>query len=334
MVYAIGGLLVGAVVLWFLYLIRGVLLLMYVSTLLAIGFSPAVHWFERRRVGWLRTRFSRGAAILIFYVLCLAIVVLLLAVIVPPFVTQARELWQALPGYGDRARLALVARGWLPRNWSWSGALANIPSSELAVTGLVGAFESVLGGLAALATIVVLPYYLLVEADDLQAGFLRLVPADRRERLERVTDDVTLKVGAWLGSQMLLCLIIGALASLSMWLIGVPYFYVLGLIAGLGELVPVVGPLMAAALAMIAGWAVSTETMVVVAGYFAAQQVFENYVLIPRIMQKRVGVSAVTVIVALLVGTELLGVVGALLAVPTAAIVQVVLHEYLQSEPD
>jgi len=333
MVYAIGGLLLGAILLWLLYLIRGVLLLMYVSTLLAIGFSPAVHWFERRRVGWLRTKFSRGAAILIFYVLCLAIVILLLAVIVPPFVTQARELWQALPGYVDRAQQALVTRGWLPNHWTWTGVLANIPSPELAVTGLVGAFESVLGALAALATIVVLPYYLLVEADDLQDGFLRLVPADRRERLERVTDDVTLKVGAWLGSQVLLCLIISALASLSMWLIGVPYFYVLGLIAGLGELVPVVGPIMAAAVAMIAGWAVSTETMFVVAGYFAAQQLFENYVLIPRIMQKRVGVSPVTVIVALLVGTELLGVVGALLAVPTAAIVQVVLHEYLHSEP-
>jgi predicted PurR-regulated permease PerM len=333
MVYAIGGLLVGAVLLWLLYLIRGVLLLLYVSTLLAIGFSPAVHWFERRRVGWLRTRFSRGAAILIFYVLCLALVILLLAVIVPPFVTQTRELWQALPGYVDRAEKTLIARGWLHPHWTWSELIQKVPSPDLAVTGLVGAFESVLGALAALATIVVLPYYLLVEADDLQDGFLRLLPADRRERLERVTDDVTLKVGAWLGSQMLLCLVIGSLASLSMWLIGVPYFYVLGLIAGLGELVPVVGPIMAAVPAMIAGWAISTETMFVVAGYFAVQQVFENYVLIPRIMQKRVGVSAVTVIVALLVGTELLGVVGALLAVPTAAIVQVVLHEYLHSEP-
>jgi predicted PurR-regulated permease PerM len=332
MVYAIAGLLVGAVALWLLYLVRDVLLLVYISTLLAIGFSPAVHWFERRRVGWLRTRFSRGAAILIFYVLCLAIVGLLLGIIVPPFVTQTRELWQAMPGYFDRAQQTLIARGWLRYHLTWTEVVQRVPSPELAVTGIVGAFVSVLGGLAALATIVVLPYYRLVESDDLQDGFLRLLPADRRERLERVTDDVTLKVGAWLGSQMLLCLIIGALASLSLWLIGVPYFYVLGLIAGLGELVPVVGPLMAAVPAMVTGWAVSTETMFVVAGYFAVQQVFENYVLIPRIMQKRVGVSAVTVIVALLVGTELLGVVGALLAVPTAAIVQVVLHEYLHSE--
>jgi predicted PurR-regulated permease PerM len=332
MIWAIAGLLIGAVALWLLYLVRGVLLLIYVSTLLAIGFSPAVHWFEQRRVGWLRTRVSRGSAILIFYLLCLFIVILLLAVILPPFVMQSRELWTALPGYVDRAQQLLVARGF-HENWTWSEILNKMPSPELAFTSLVGALESVVGALAALATVVVLPYYLLVEADDLQDGFLRLLPVDRRERLERVTDDVTLKVGAWLGSQMLLCLIIGALASLSMWLIGVPYFYVLGLIAGLGELVPVVGPLMAAAPALVAGWAVSTETMLIVAGYFAAQQVFENYVLIPRIMQKRVGVSAVTVIVALLVGTELLGVVGALLAVPTAAIVQVILHEYLHADP-
>jgi predicted PurR-regulated permease PerM len=332
MIWAIAGLLVGAVALWLLYLIRGVLLLVYISTLLAIGFSPAVHWFERRRVGWLRTKFSRGAAILVFYVLCLALFALLLAIIVPPFVTQSRELWQAMPGYFDRGQQLMIDHGWLHQNWTWTEVIQKLPSPELAVTSLVGAAESVFGALAALATIVVLPYYLLVEADDLQDGFLRLLPPERRARHERVTDDVTLKVGAWLGSQMLLCVIIGALASLSLWLIGVPYFYVLGLIAGLGELVPVVGPLMAALPAVIAGWTISTETMVVVAGYFAAQQVFENYVLIPRIMQKRVGVSAVTVIVALLVGTELLGVVGALLAVPTAAIVQVLLHEYLHGE--
>src|SRR6202050_5089778 len=234
MLYAIAALLVGAVTLWLLYLVRDVLLLLYVSTLLAIGFSPAVHWFERRRVGWVGPTLSRGGEILIFSVLCLVIIVLLLAVIVPPFVTQTRELWQAMPGYFNRGEQMLIARGWLHRNWTWADVAQEGPRLELAVTGLVGAFESVLGALAALATIVVLPYYLLVEADDLQNGCLRLLPANRRERFERVTDDVTLKVGAWLGSQMLLCLIIGALASLSMWLIGVPYFYVLGLLAGLG----------------------------------------------------------------------------------------------------
>lgn len=326
-IWTIAGLLIGVLVLWVLYLVRGVLLLLYISMLLAIGFSPAVHWFERRRVGWLRTTFSRGAAILVFYVLCLVLVALLAAVILPPLITQARQLWEAMPGYVTDAEAMLVARGWHV-NWTWTDILSKLPSPEFAFTSLVGVAESVFGGLAALATIIVLPYYLLVEADDLQDGFLRLMPVDRRERLERMTDDVTLKVGAWLGSQMLLCVIIGALASLSMWLIGVPYFYVLGLLAGLGELVPVVGPILAAIPALLTGWAVSTQTMFIVAGYFAAQQVFENYVLIPRIMQKRVGVSAVTVIVALLVGTELLGVIGALLAVPTAAIVQVVLHEY------
>lgn len=332
MVWAIVGLIVGAVVLWVLYLVRGVLLLIYISTLLAIGFSPAVRWFEQRRVGWLRTTFSRGAAILIFYVLCLAVLLIVLAVVLPPVVRQARELWQALPAMFNRAQEIAVAHGW-GENWTWLDVLAKAPSPEFAVTSLVGAFESVVGALAALATIVVLPYYLLVEADYLQDGFLRLFPMERRERLERVTGDVTLKVGAWLGSQLLLCLIIGALASLSMWLIGVPFFYVLGLIAGLGELVPVIGPIVAAVPAVITGWSVSTETAVIVAVYFVAQQVLENYVLIPRIMQKRVGVSAVTVIVALLVGTELLGIIGALLAVPTAAIVQVILHEYLHREP-
>lgn len=336
MVYAIAALLVGAVALWGLYLLRGVILLVYVSTLLAVGLSPAVHWLEQRRMGGRRgfhQKISRGTAILILYVLLILATAILASIIVPPFVRQARGLWLAAPQILDRVQQELVARGWLHQDWTLSSVVTSLPTPEFgAVSSIVNVFASAIGGLAAIATVIVLPYYLLVEADDLQDAFLRFVPSDRRARLERVTDDVTLKVGAWLGSQMLLCVIIGALASLSLWLIGVPYFYVLGLIAGLGELVPVVGPLLAAVPAVLTGWTVSGDVALIVIGYFCAQQVFENYVLIPSIMQKRVGVSAVTVIVALLIGTELLGVVGALLAVPTAAIVQVLINEYLAGE--
>jgi predicted PurR-regulated permease PerM len=109
----------------------------------------------------------------------------------------------------------------------------------------------------------------------------------------------------------------------------VPYFYVLGFIAAIGEMIPVVGPVFSAVPAIGVGITVSPRTAVFVALFMFEQQQFENHILVPKVMERQVGVSAVTVIVALLVGASLLGLLGAGLAVPSAAIVQVVVRELL-----
>jgi predicted PurR-regulated permease PerM len=110
----------------------------------------------------------------------------------------------------------------------------------------------------------------------------------------------------------------------------VPYFYVLALITAFGEMIPVVGPVLAAIPAVLAALTVSPQTTLFVAIFFIIQQQIENHVLVPKVMASQVGVSAVTVIVALLIGGAMLGILGALLAVPTAAIVQVVIEQLLE----
>jgi predicted PurR-regulated permease PerM len=148
-----------------------------------------------------------------------------------------------------------------------------------------------------------------------------------------MTGDVTLKVGAWLGGQLLLAVIIGTTATIGLWIIGVPFFYVFGLIAALGEFIPVVGPIIAAVPAVLMGWTDSPTTALVVVAFFSGQQFVENNILVPRVMESQVGVSAVTVLIALLIGSALLGILGAVLAVPTAAIAQVLFQELVGSEP-
>jgi predicted PurR-regulated permease PerM len=160
------------------------------------------------------------------------------------------------------------------------------------------------------------------------------VRVENRARAKRIANDATIKVGAWLGGQLLLGAIIGATATIGFWLIGVPYFYVLGLIAAIGEQVPVVGPIMAAVPAILLGWTVSPQTALIVAVYCWTQQFIENNFLVPRIMERQVGVSPVTIMVALLIGSSLLGLPGAILAVPTAAIVQVIVQELLVKDED
>jgi|RhiMethySRZTD1v2_1073278.scaffolds.fasta_scaffold21186_5 predicted PurR-regulated permease PerM len=330
--WAITMSLAGIVMLWVLFLIRNVLLLLYVSIILAIGFSPAVRWIERQRVGIGRRRFPRWAAILLLYVGFLGSAAIILTIVIPPLVGQLTELGQQMPTYVDQLQNKLVRARLIEHRYTWSQLLQKVESPGLAFTGILGAVQSVVGAFAAVITVLILPYYLLLEASSLQGALLQVVSPDNRASVARVTRDVTLKVGAWLNGQILLCAVIGLTATVGLWIIGVPFPYVLGLIAGLGEFIPIVGPISAAVPAVLMGWTVSFKTAIFVAIYFAVQQFVENNFLVPRIMERQVGVSAVTILIALLIGGELLGIVGAVLAVPTAAIVQVLLQEFFARE--
>jgi len=326
--------LVGVVTLYGLYLLRGVLLMLYISLLFAIGFTPAVQWLERKRFMERRRRLPRWFAILVLYVGGLAIIALILGLVIPPLIGQLNQLWENLPAYVDRLQVSLVERGLIERRWTWSELVKNTQIPSVALSGLLGALQGVLGALGAIVTVLLLPFYLLLETDQLRRALLRFVNEDSRPLAGRIMRDVTDKVGAWLTGQALLSLVIGATAALGMWLLGIPYFYVIGLIAAVGEAIPVIGPILAAIPAIFLGWTVSGNTALLVAGYFMLQQFIENNVLVPHIMGRQVGVSAVTILVALLVGSELLGFVGAILAVPTAAIIQVVLQEYLERDDE
>ena len=181
-------------------------------------------------------------------------------------------------------------------------------------------------------TILILSFYMLTESRQIVNAFVRLFPRGERSRVQDACHRVTTKVSAWLGGQLLLAGIIGASAALGLWLLGVPYFYVLALIAAIGEMIPVVGPFLSAIPAVIVALSVSPALALFVAGFFFLQQQFENHILVPRVMSRQVGVSPVIVIVSLLIGGSLLGVVGAILAVPTAAILQVLLEEWAAKE--
>jgi predicted PurR-regulated permease PerM len=128
---------------------------------------------------------------------------------------------------------------------------------------------------------------------------------------------------------MFLAGIIGTTSAVGLWLLGIPFFYVLALISGIGELIPIVGPILSAIPAIAVAASVSFKKVLLVILFFVVQQQIENHVLVPKIMARQVGVSAVTVIVALLIGGNLLGIPGAILAVPTVAILQVLFMEWM-----
>jgi predicted PurR-regulated permease PerM len=193
----------------------------------------------------------------------------------------------------------------------------------------VTAVTSVFAAILAVITILILTFYLLVESEVLFAGFARLFPRVERPRVEEVSYKISAKVSAWLSGQLILAGAIGASSAVGLWVLGVPYFYVLAVVSAVGEMIPVVGPIFAAIPAILVALTVSPKTALFVILFYIAQQQIENHLLVPKVMERQVGVSAVTVIAALLIGGALLGIMGALLAVPTAAIIQVIITEIL-----
>jgi predicted PurR-regulated permease PerM len=319
----------GVAFAWALYQVREVLLLIYISGLFAIGFSPLVRMLERQHllpVG--SRRLPRWLAILVIYVAILGTIGGVATAIVPQLVRQAQELWAAMPGILSRFQGYLVAAGVLPQPITLKEAVEHAPAAGGDAVGtVITALWGFVGGVFGVVTILILTFYLLVEADALRSSFLQLFPRRRRAAVARTLSEITVKVSAWLGGQLLLAGIIGTSSAIGLGLLGAPYFFVLALISAIGELIPVVGPILAAIPAVLVAWTESARLAVFVLIFFIAQQQVENHLLVPKVMERQVGVSAVTVIVALLIGGSLLGIVGALLAVPSAAILQVVVQQ-------
>ncbi len=325
----------GIVLLYALYLIRDVLLLLYISGIFAVGFSPIVRWIERQRVLPVGTRVPRWLAILILYVVILGAIAGVCALVFPPLVSQAREFWDQVPQLLARGQAFLIERGLLQRQLSMQELLQRAPGRGGDTVGhVIGAAWGFFGGLFGLFTILILTFYLLVEADSIRGSFMRLFPRGRRTQIAKASAEATLKVSAWLSGQLLLAAIIGGTAAIALWLMGVPYFYVLALIAAVGEMIPVVGPIIAAIPAIAVASSVSGQQAFFVALFFFVQQQVENHVLVPKIMERQVGISPAVVIVALLIGGSLLGVMGAILAVPTAAILQGIYQEFERRHAD
>ena len=327
----------AVVVLWCLYLVRDELLLIYVSCLLALGFSPLVRVIERQRLLPIRSttlRVPRWVAILVPYVAILGTIALVVAVIWPPLLAQARALWAQLPDMFDRGQRFLVGKGLLNEHLTLREAIERAQGpGGAAAEKVAGAVLGLAGGIFGILTILVLSLYILIEADNLRTSMLRLFPAEQRPRVAAVSREAMVKVSAWLGGQILLASVIATTSAIGLWALGIPFFYVLALICGIGEMIPVIGPVLAAIPALAIAATISLQKTILVLIFLIAQQQLESNVLVPRIMSRHVGVSPVTVLVALLIGASLLGIVGAILAVPTAAILQVVANQMLAEDP-
>jgi len=302
-----------AIVLAVLWAAREALMLVYISALIAMGFSPLVRHLERPRAR--QRRVPRWLAILLIYTAILSIVALLGLAVIPPLVAQAEALWTRMPGEFNKFQEFLISHRLMTHRVTLEEAVQNAPTGAggNAVGTVLVAISSVIGGVFGLITILILSFYLLVEADAMFEYIVRFVPAARRGDLATAVRQAVVKVSAWLRAQFVLAGVMGVFAAVGLWLMDVPYFYVIALVAAIGETIPIVGPVIGGVTAVAVAITVSPKLALTVGAYFLVLHQLEANVLVPKIMERR--------------GGALWGLVGAILAIPTAAILSVIVEE-------
>lgn len=309
--------------LYFVWQVADVLLLVYVSALFAVVLAPAINIIRRLQIG--RWRPNRAVAIAILIVLVLGVATLLIALIVPPIINDAAEFAHNFPEK-ITALQDKVRRIPFLENFNLSGLQASIATM---LGGAVGLFRGVAGGIFGVFSAIILTVYFILDGKRAFEWGLSMFPARHRDRLERTMHRAENRMRHWLVGQAVLMLILGSLSCIAFALLHLKYFVALALLAGLLNIIPIVGPVVAVTLASIVALVDSPPKLIGVLLFFMLYQQLETGFITPRVMKFSVDLPPLAVIISLMLGGALAGVLGALVAVPTAALCAVLIEEYL-----
>jgi len=324
----IGLVLATALLLYLVIQTRRVLTWLVVAAFFAVALAPLVGWVQRRLLGGQRRAL---ATFLVFLVVFLVLAGLITAFAVP-LVNEGTKLADQLPGQLADARAGRGPIGdllqrfhvlqWVQNNQDRISSFAS---------GLTAPAASVLSGVASAVTgtvtVLVLAYLMVLEGPNVVEGFTNLFSRQTGERIRRVGHDCAKSVTGYLSGNLLISVICGGLTWIVLLVLGVPFSGLIGLFVGLADLMPLVGATIGGVVAVAAGFIHSTTAGIVVLAFFLLYQQLENHLLQPLIFRRTVQLNPLTVIVAILIGVELLGVLGALLAIPVASMIQVILRD-------
>jgi predicted PurR-regulated permease PerM len=301
--------------------VRNILLLVLVSTVLAIGLDPQVRWLQRRHV-------SRAWAVAIIGLLGLGFLALFAWLVIPEAVRQARELARDFPGYVDRLRHSSGFLGNLEVKYHISDRLQQAASRlpDLAIGNLPSITAGAGSVIANCLTVAVLTVYFLLGLERGHATAGRIVAGAHEERNRQMLDESVDRIGGYVSGNIFISIIAGTLAFIVLELLDVPFAAALAVWVAIADLIPGVGAMLGAVVCVIVALFSSVADAIVVAVYFVVYQRIENYLILPRIMTKAIDLSAPTVIVTLLIGSSLAGLAGALLALPIVAALKVVIR--------
>jgi predicted PurR-regulated permease PerM len=315
-ILAFFGVLIGLMI---LFLIRDVVVVVFIALVLASALDPIVDWFERFWPRW--------AGVTAVFATIAALLVLVGFLIIPPVVSQTQSLVNnftagnldfSIPQLGVAVNSKKII----------ADLHQNTQSLTSAIKPLWSTTQSIFSGATAVLGVIILTLYILLDEKIMKQSVVDLVPGHHRERVIRVGHHVAEKMGAWLRGQIFLSIAVGGVALIGLWIFGVQYALTLALFAAITELLPIIGPFLGAGAAILVALSGSVSQAVFIGLWYLALQQAEAHILVPQIMRKTLGLSPVVIVIALLIGAKLMGILGLLLAVPAASAISVLINEY------
>ncbi|HEX6269863.1 MAG TPA: AI-2E family transporter [Anaerolineales bacterium] len=319
---------------WLLYRFNQVIFILFIAIVIGTVIRPAIAWLHRRGL-------PRIAGVILVYLLLLILLTGFLLLLFPLIVEQSTTIAAAVPGYYQNLRewmvhypnqLIMRLSEFLP---------ATLPSLQpraaqqtgqdvMASAGQALGYLTLGGKVVFIAMVIlVLAFYWTLDGPRTIQSFLLLIPQDQRESISELISAMEIRVGFYIAGQGLLCVVIGILALLAYLLIGLPNALVLALMAGVLEALPMIGPLLGAIPAALVALSIAPEKLVWVIVATVVIQQLENSLLVPRVMRKAVGVNPFVTLLALFAFSSLFGIAGALMAIPMAAIIQLLLNRFV-----
>lgn len=307
--------------LWFLFLIKDIIILIFLSIIVVAALLKPVEWLHSKKV-------PRTLAVILTYLALILTISGIISILIPPLVIQTGELIQNLPSIIGTINDFFVFNK-IPVN-----DVSNVIGSQLNTVGsnIVTITSKIFSSVFLVVTLLALSFYMLLE----WRVFIRLIASpfsgEQEKRVASIVTKVEKGLGAWVRGQLTLSLIIGVVTYIGLTILGVEYALPLALIAGILEVVPIVGPIISAIPAVLVGLTVSPILGIAVVALFFIVQQLENHIIVPMIMSKVVGLQPAVVIVSVLIGATLGGIAGALLAIPIILVVKIIVKEFLQEE--
>jgi len=305
----------------FLYLVRNVLVILFFAIIIASAITPFANWLEQKRI-------PRLLGVLLLYLTFFGLIVFFLSLIVPVISSELSQLTQALPEFISNISGALekAQQTTATRYFDFFSEVQNLLDSfsqflQVSSSSALNLIINVFGGLLSFFAIIVISFYLSVMKQGV-AGFIRSVlPTKYEDYIISLWKRAEHKVGRWLQGQLLLALSVGLMVFVGLSLLKIKYALLLGIVAMILEIVPIVGPVISAIPGVVLAFAQSPILGIWVIVFYVAVQQIESHILTPLVLGKTLGLNPVTVIIALLVGGTLGGIIGILLSVPVAVIV-------------
>lgn len=310
----------------FLYIIQDILIVLFGAIIFSATISPWIDTFQRKGV-------PRFMGLIVIYLIFFTILSLAIGLLIPPIVTEINQIAKELPFYYQKISSFFVT-------WQETPAPVEdiqkilislgVDLSRAAQANIFDIFRGAFGGFFSFILLLVLIFYMTLKEQTILKFFQQILPVRFHAQVFSLITRIQRKIGFWLKGQLFLCLIIGFLSFIGLFILGVNYALILALIAGITEIVPFIGPIIGAIPAVLLAFIQSPIKAVFVIILYIIIQQLENQIIVPRVMKKALGLNPIIVILVILIGGRLAGILGALVALPAATAASVFVKDYLE----